>query len=101
MRFDIFSTRGDAHTRKAQEYLQAANLARIEHHVAAEHHSALAMMYAKRVAWLEQELADSIARYSTPLRSPVSTQVEMSKRGSDSIVTLPRAQRAGMFDAAQ
>lgn len=84
---------------RRRSYLQAANLARIEHHVAAEHHSALALMYAKRVPWLEQELADSIARYSTPLRSSIANQVEGPKRGSESIVTLPRAQRSGTFEA--
>ena len=101
MRFDIFFTRVDAHVRKAQEYLRAANLARIEHHIAAEHHSALALMYAKRVAWLEQELADSVARFSAPLRSAMPAQVDGPKRGSESVVSLPRVQRSGMFDGTQ
>ena len=93
MRFDLFSTREDAHLRKAQEYLQAANVARIEHQVAAEHHSALATMYAHRAAWLEQELSESVARFNTPLRGTGAIQLEGAKRGPESVVTLPRAQR--------
>jgi len=93
MRFDLFSTREDAHLRKAQEYLQAANVARIEHQVAAEHHSALALMYTHRVAWLEQELSESVTRFSTPLRGAGAIQSDGAKRGPESIVTLPRAQR--------
>lgn len=93
MRFDFFSTREDAHLRKAQEYLQAANVARIEHQVAAEHHSALALMYSHRVAWLEQELAESVSRFSAPLRGPGAIQSDGVKRGPESVVILPRAQR--------
>ena len=90
MRFDLFNTRVDAHVRKAQEYLQAANYSRIEHHLAAEHHSALASMYAQRIAWLEQELSDSGARFGAPLRGVVAIQADASKRGSESIVTMAR-----------
>ena len=93
MRFDLFCSRTDAHIRKAQEYLQAANVARIEHHVAAEHHSALALMYAQRVSWLEQELADSRVCFSTSLRGAVAQQTDVSKRGSESVVSLPRSAR--------
>ncbi len=100
MRFDLFSTRADAHVRKAEEYLQAANVARIEHHVAAEHHSALASMYAMRVAWLEQELADSVARFSSPMRSNAQASADAPKRGPESVVTLTRAQRNGTFEGA-
>jgi hypothetical protein len=95
MRFDLFHTRVDAHIRKAQEYLQQANVARLEHQVAADHHAALASMYAQRVAWLEQELSDSVTRFGTPLRGVASTQADGMKRGSESIVTLSRTQRAG------
>lgn len=100
MRFDLFHTRADAHLQKAQEYLQAANVARLEHHVAAEHHSALADMYAKRVAWLEQELSESVARYGSPLRAAATAPVEASKRGPESVVSLTRLPRAGIFEGA-
>jgi len=100
MRFDLFHSRADAHIRKAQEYLQQANVARIDHQAAAEHHAALASMYAQRVAWLEQELSDSVARFGTPLRGIVSMQVDGTKRGSESIVTLARTQRAAVVDGS-
>lgn len=92
MRFDLFQTSVDAHTRKAQEYLQQANLARLDHQVAAEHHSALASMYAQRVAWLEQELSNSATGFGSPLRGVASKQADGPKRGLESIVTLSRSQ---------
>ena len=96
MRFDLFHTRVDAHVRKAQEYLQAANVARLEHHVAAEHHLALASMYAQRVVWLEQELSESVVRFDVPLRGVASTSCDSAKRGADSLMALPRTQQAGL-----
>ncbi|MFI5445593.1 hypothetical protein [Polaromonas sp. UC242_47] len=100
MRFDLFHTRVDAHIRKAQEYLQQANIARLEHQIAADHHSALASMYAQRVAWLEQELSDSVSRFGPSLRGIVSTPADGAKRGPESIMTLSRTQRAGAIDGA-
>jgi hypothetical protein len=64
MRFDFFKMRGDAHIWKAREYLQQANLARIEHQTAAEHHAALASMYAQRAIWLEQELTNAAGAHA-------------------------------------
>ncbi len=91
MRFDLFHTRVDAHIRKAQEYLQAANVARIEHQIAADHHLALASMYAQRVTWLEQELSESVSRYGPPFRGVMSVAAEGAKRGPESVVNLPRS----------
>lgn len=96
MRFDLFHTRVDAHVRKAQEYLQEANVARLEHHVAAEHHSALAAMYAERVAWLERELSESVMRFDVPLRGVASTPPAGLKRSAESQMTLPRSQQTDM-----
>ena len=94
MRFDLFHTRVDAHVRKAQEYLQQANVARLEHHVAAEHHSALASMYAERVAWLERELSESVIRFDAPLRGVGSATSDGPKRGAESLIGLQRTQQA-------
>lgn len=96
MRFDLFNTRVDAHVRKAQEYLQAAHIARLEHHVAAEHHSALASMYAERIAWLEQELSESVVRFDLPLRGVSSTLPEGAKRAAESRMALQRTQQTGV-----
>ncbi len=94
MRFDIFHTRVDAHIRKAQEYLQQANVARIEHQTAADHHAALAAMYARRVIWLEQELSESVGRYGPPLRGILSAQADAARRDPESVTALNRSQRA-------
>ena len=94
MRFDLFRTRPDAHIRRAQEYLQQANIARIEHQTAAEHHAALASMYAQRVVWLERELSEAMTRSMPSLRSPAATPVEAVKRLPESILALARSQRA-------
>jgi hypothetical protein len=57
MMFNVFSRRPDAHVLKSLQYVQEARLSVLEHRIAAEHHAALAEMYARRVEWLEQEFA--------------------------------------------
>jgi hypothetical protein len=94
MRFDFFSTRADAHIRRAQEYLQQAHLARIEHQTAAEHHAALAAMYSQRVQWLEREVADATnGSQATPARGATPKTIEAVKRVPESIFALTRSQR--------
>jgi hypothetical protein len=100
MRFDFFHTRQDAHIRKAQEYLQQANVARIEHQTAAEHHAALAAMYAQRAVWLEREISDSITGSMASLRNVAPKPVEALKRGSESVLALARTARVGGEGAA-
>lgn len=95
MRFDLFNTRADAHIRKAQEYLQQAHIARIEHQTAAEHHAALAAMYAQRVTWLEREVSESITGSMASLRVNPPKPLEAIKRGSESILALARSPRVG------
>lgn len=98
MRFDLFNTRADAHIRKAQEYLQQAHVARIEHQTAAEHHAALATMYAQRVVWLEREVSESITGSMASLRANLANApkpLEAIKRGSESILALARTPRVG------
>ncbi|MDB5964431.1 MAG: hypothetical protein JWQ72_931 [Polaromonas sp.] len=92
MRFDIFQKRGDAHIQKVKQYLQEANLARIEHQVAAEHHAALASMYVDRVAWLEQELANADNHFAWAVRGAAPKQVDGPKHSkSPSVVSWLRA----------
>lgn len=93
MRFDLFRTRADAHIRRAEEYLQQANMARIEHQTAAEHHAALATMYAQRVVWLETELSEAMAGSMPSLRTSSPKPVETLKRVPESILALARSQR--------
>jgi hypothetical protein len=92
MRFDFFRTRCDAHIWKAREYLQQANLARIEHQTAAEHHAALAAMYAQRAVWLEQELANAAGVYAPPsMNRVVAEHVEGPKPAAATLVSRFRA----------
>lgn len=57
MTFDfLFRPGHTAYLRRAAILLEEAQMARIEHQAAAEHHAALARMYAERVARLENEL---------------------------------------------
>jgi hypothetical protein len=56
MRLHLFEPRPAAHIRKSLEYLEEANLAWVEHQAAAEHHAALAKMYAERIARIDAEL---------------------------------------------
>lgn len=56
MFFDLFQFGPDSHLKRAEVLLQEAQIARIEHQAAAEHHGALARMYAERVRRLEIEV---------------------------------------------
>lgn len=52
----LFRPAHAAYLRRAAALLEEAQMARIEHQAAAEHHGALARMYAERVMRLENEL---------------------------------------------
>lgn len=52
----LFRPSPTAYLKRASALLEEAQMARIEHQAAAEHHSALARMYAERVRRLEGEL---------------------------------------------
>jgi len=54
--FNIFQPSRNGHLRRIMTLLEEANLARIEHQAAAEHHGALARMYAERAKRLEREV---------------------------------------------
>ena len=81
MRFLFFGPRLDAHIRKAQEYLNEANVARIEHQVAAEHHAALAKMYTERAARLELEINNALHR-SLSVLPRLEESEETGERGA-------------------
>lgn len=71
--FNLFQPRADVHLKRVAELLREANLARIEHQAAAEHHSALARMYEDRVVRLEAELRDA---FPSLMRSPAQGDQE-------------------------
>ncbi len=55
----MFKPNPNAYLKRAETMLHEANMARVEHQAAAEHHGALAQMYAERVARLEREIYGS------------------------------------------
>ena len=65
--FQLFQSKGSSHLRRVMALLEEAQLARIEHQAAAEHHGALARMYSERAKRLERELYGST---QVPLADP-------------------------------
>jgi len=56
MFFQLFRPGSSLHLKRATALLQEAQMARLEHQAAAEHHAALAKMYAERVKRLSGEV---------------------------------------------
>ena len=54
--FGFFQAGRNGHLRRVMTLLEEAHMARIEHQAAAEHHGALARMYAERAKRLEREV---------------------------------------------
>lgn len=52
----FFRPNPNSHLRRVMTLLEEAHLARVEHQAAAEHHGALARMYAERAKRLEREI---------------------------------------------
>lgn len=100
MRFDLLHTSSNAPLRKALEYLQQANTARIEHLKAAEHHAALAAMYAQRATWFECEIANSAMGGMTSLRGMPVKPLDGACRETESVQASARLQRSDVESAA-
>ena len=74
--FDFFNQSSRAYAQRAQALLQEARFAQLEHEAAAEHHHALAKMYADRVRRLEGPLQEAV-RHDEPVREePLATTPE-------------------------
>lgn len=89
MRFYLFERQADAHIRKSREYLEEANVRRVEHQAAAEHHNALANMYAERIVRIEAEIRDTFQVCSNsgpPLEDAGNASVRLK---SDSVMIYP------------
>lgn len=89
MRFYLFERQADAHIRKSREYLEEANLRRVEHQAAAEHHGALATMYVERIARIEAEIAEAFQVSSRSAAQAGEEGRESVRRPSDSVVNYP------------
>lgn len=90
MRFRLFGPRTEAHIRRSLEYLEEANLAWVEHQAAAEHHAALAKMYADRIARIEEEIKNSHQPRSMVMRQPPDdSRDEIERTKAESVVVYP------------
>ena len=90
MKFHFFEPRAEAHIRKSLEYLAEANLAWVEHQAAAEHHNALAKMYAERIARIETEINNTRQPRSMLTRqSDEETRSDDERPKTDSVVVYP------------
>lgn len=90
MRFHLFEPRPEAYIRKSLEYLEEANLAWVEHQAAAEHHAALAKMYAERIVRIEAEIKNAHQPRSMLARQPLEETRDDSERPkAESVVVYP------------
>ena len=88
MRFHLFEKNSEAYLRKSREYLEEANLARVDHQIAAEHHAALVKMYTERIARIEAEISHALQPQPSMGRSePPSEESERAK--PESVVAYP------------
>ncbi|CAM3606224.1 hypothetical protein [Polaromonas hydrogenivorans] len=95
MRFYLFEPQADRHIRKSREYLEEANLKRVEHQVAAEHHKALTAMYAERISRIEAEISAALQASSKSSQPVQAADSESVRPQSDSVVMYPsRASQA-------
>ena len=90
MKFNLFEPRTEAHIRKSLDYLEEAKLAWVEHQAAAEHHAALAKMYAERIARIEEEIKTAQQPRSMLARQPPEeVRDELERPRTESVVVYP------------
>ena len=89
MRFYLFERQADAHIRKSREFLEEAHLRRVEHQAAAEHHSALAQMYALRIARIQTEISDTFQVHPSSGPQLKEAGKDSVRLKSDSVVSYP------------
>ncbi|CAM3508156.1 hypothetical protein [Polaromonas hydrogenivorans] len=89
MRFYLFEPQAGRHIRKSREYLEEANLSRVEHQAAAEHHRALTAMYAERICRIEAEISAALQASSKSSQPVQAADNESVRPKSDSVVMYP------------
>ena len=95
MKFSFFEPAADRHLRKSREYLEDAKLKRVEHEAAAEHHQALATLYAQRIGRIESEISQALQAASSAPSPVLPADGDSVLAASDSVLVYPtRASRA-------
>lgn len=92
MFFQLFQPGSSLHLKRAAALLQEAQMARLEHQAAAEHHAALAKMYAERVRRLTGEVyplpaPGSEADAKAGQEKPAIYSIETSRRPKSNLLT--------------
>ena len=95
--FDFFNLSSKAYARRAETMLREARFAQLEHEAAAEHHSALARMYAERVARLEGHTRRAVpqAQAAAAAVAAPSLDGQRSERAPFRVLTQTDAQATG------
>jgi hypothetical protein len=99
MFFNLFSAHPSAHLKRAVLMLHEAQMARLEHEAAAEHHGALARMYAERVQRLEAEVyrpqrmesEEKVTETLSPASAPSEKQAPLYSLDGNRRASLPSA----------
>ena len=95
--FDFFNLSSRAYARRAETMLREARFAQLEHEAAAEHHDALARMYAERVARLEGHIRRAVpqAQAAAAAVAAPSLDGQRSERAPFRVLTQTDAQATG------
>jgi hypothetical protein len=94
MRFFLFERQADAHIRRSREFLEEAHVRRVEHQAAAEHHNALAEMYACRIARIQAEMGPAFGVHAALAPALDDGVSEAVRPKLDSVVNYPYPPRA-------
>ena len=94
MRFFLFERQADAHIRRSREFLEEAHVRRVEHQAAAEHHNALAEMYACRIARIQAEMGPACEVHAALAPALDDGVSEAVRPKLDSVVNYPYPPRA-------
>ena len=80
--FDFFNLGSRAYERRAETMLREARFAQLEHEAAAEHHDALARMYAERVLRLQGACRDTVCKDKLKVspEKPIASAEELQLR---------------------
>lgn len=85
--FEFLNLSAKAYARRAETMLREARFAQLEHEAAAEHHGALARMYAERVARLQARNASAVqGSAASPAPAPAS-EGQRSERAPFRVLT--------------
>ena len=85
--FEFFTLGTKAYTRRAETMLREARFAQLEHEAAAEHHHALACMYAERVARLQSRCSEAAQRDPMPLPPTPVVESQRNERPPFRVLT--------------